>query len=136
MIARRLTQALIAAGVFMAASRGLKLAEHGGLMSHEMALRWFQALIGLALAVYANFIPKNLGTFRNPAAAQRAQSALRTGGWAFMLGGLGYAVTSVLPVPDVVPMILLSTGTAYVLGYTAWAFATCPSAKDTSASLS
>ena len=136
MIARRLTQAMIAAGLLLAAAWGLKLAERGGLVSHDMALRWFQALIGLGLAVYANFIPKSLGTFRNPAAAQRAQSALRTGGWAFMLGGLGYAVTSVLPVPDLVPVILLSTATAYVLGYAIWAVASCPRAKPPSATLS
>ncbi|WP_394760515.1 hypothetical protein [Phenylobacterium sp.] len=126
MIARRLTQSLIAAAVLLAAALGLKFAERGGLVSHDMALRAVQALIGLGLAVYANVMPKRLGRFRNPAAAQRAQAALRTGGWAFTLGGLGYAVTSLLPVPDLVPVILLSTATAYVLGYAAWAFATCP----------
>ena len=136
MIARSLTRALIAAGLFLAASWGLKLAERAGLMSHEMVLRWFQALIGLGLAVYANVIPKSLGTFRNPAAAQRAQAALRTAGWAFTFGGLGYAVASVLPVPDIVPVILLSTATAYVLGYAVWAIASCPPAKGPSASLS
>ena len=136
MIARHLPQAMIAAGLFLAAAWGLKLAERGGLINHEMALRSVQALIGLGLAVYANFIPKRLGAFRNPAAARRAQSALRTGGWAFMLGGLGYAVTSMLPVPDLVPVILLSTATAYVLGYAIWAFATCPPANDPSATLS
>lgn len=133
MIARRLTQAMIAAGLFLAAAWGLKLAERSGLINHAMVLRSVQALIGLGLAVYANFIPKSLGAFRNPAAAQRAQSALRTAGWAFTLGGLGYAVTSVLRVPDVVPVILLSTATAYVLGYVVWAVATCPPTTNPSA---
>jgi hypothetical protein len=102
-------------------------------MSHELAVRALEVLIGLGLAVYANFIPKSLKAFRSPAAAQRAQAALRMAGWAFTLGGLGYAAAAALPLPDVAPMAILGTATAYVLGYTVWAFATCPAAEEGSA---
>jgi hypothetical protein len=85
-------------------------------------VRALQVFSGLVLAVYANFLPKTLGTFREPMSAMRMEAVLRVSGWAFMLGGLGYALTSLLPLPDTVPIALLGTATAYVLGYSAWAY--------------
>jgi len=129
----RLTLSLAAAGGFLAAALALKLAEKDGLMSHETAVRVLQVLTGLALAVYANFIPKTLKAFRDPAAAERAQAALRVAGWSFTLGGLGYAAASALPIPDTVALAILGTATAYVLGYVAWAVVTCRPARGGSA---
>ena len=31
-------------------------------------------------------------------------------------------MTSLLPLPDAIPLAVLGTATAYVLGYSAWAF--------------
>jgi hypothetical protein len=50
------------------------------------------------------------------------EQVLRVSGWAFMLGGLAYAIASLLPVPFEVPIALLGSATAYVLGYSIWAF--------------
>lgn len=87
-----------------------------------MGGRAFRMFSGLTLAVYANFLPKQLGTFRNAESALCMEQVLRASGWAFMLGGLAFAVASLPPIPDTVPVALLGTATAYVLGYSAWAF--------------
>jgi len=122
MIHRNLAVALVSAGTYIGGALALKAAEKAGLMPHDTAIRAFEVLSGLALAVYANFLPKSIGRFRDPASAMCMQSVLRVSGWAYMLGGLAFAVTSLLPVPDAVPAILLGTATAYVLGYSTWAF--------------
>jgi hypothetical protein len=100
----------------------LKVAEKSGFLPHDMAGRSLQVFNGLALAVYANFLPKHVGTFRDPAQAMCMESCLRVSGWALMLGGLAYAVTWLLPLPDTVPIALLGSAAAYVLGYSIWAF--------------
>lgn len=122
MIHRNLAIALVTAGTFIGGAFAFRIAEHAGLMSHEVAVRALQVFSGLALAVYANFLPKTLGTYRDPDSAKRMEQVLRVGGWAFTLGGLAFAVTAFLPLPDAVPIALLGSATAYVLGYSAWAF--------------
>ncbi len=82
--------ALGAAGLILAAI-ALKLAEHAHLIPQLSNGRAFQVIIGLALAFYANFIPKRLGALRNPEAASRKQAATRVAGWSFTLAGLAYA---------------------------------------------
>ena len=122
MTQRNMTVALATAGVYIGGALALKAAEKAGFASHDTAVRALQVFSGLTLAVYANFLPKTLGAFRNPAQAMRMEQVLRVSGWAYMAGGLAYAVTSILPLPDAVPIALLGTATAYVLGYSAWAF--------------
>jgi hypothetical protein len=122
MIHRNLATALIAAGTYIGGAFALKVAERAGYLSHDTAIRAIAVFTGLALAVYANFMPKKIGSFRNPASAIRMEQVLRVSGWAYMLGGLAYAIASLLPLPDDVPVALLGTATAYVLGYTIWAF--------------
>ena len=122
MIHRNLATALIAAGTYIGGAFALKVAERADYLSHDTVVRALAVFTGLALAVYANFLPKTLGSFRNPASAIRMEQVLRVSGWAYMLGGLAYAVTSLLPLSDTVPLALLGTATAYVLGYTIWAF--------------
>lgn len=114
---------------YIAGALALKAAEKAGFLGHAVAAQALQVFTGLALAVYANFIPKNLGTFRSPMAALRMQQVLRVSGWTFTMGGLAFAVASLLPVPDAVPLALLSAATAYVLGYSGRAFMEC-SASD------
>lgn len=125
-IHRNLATALIAAGGYIAGALALKLAEKAGYISYDAAVRALQVFNGLALAVYANFLPKSIGKFRNPAMALCMEQVLRVSGWAYMLGGLAYAITSLLPFPDAVPLALLATATAYVLGYSIWAFMETP----------
>jgi hypothetical protein len=109
---RNLANALAAAGSYLAGAFALKAAEHAGLLSHDMAVRGLQVFSGVALAVYGNFLPKKLGIFRGPMAAMRMQSVRRVSGWAFTLGGLGYAVASALPIPDEVALAVLGAATA------------------------
>jgi hypothetical protein len=131
MIHRNLRTALIAAGGYIAGALALTLAEKAGYLSHDTAARALQVFNGLALAVYANFLPKTLGNFRNPAQALCMEQVLRVSGWAFMLGGLGFAVASLLPLRVEVPITLLGSATAYVLGYSIWAFCVrWPSNRD------
>jgi hypothetical protein len=122
MIHKNLAIALIAAGGYIGGALALKAIEKTGYLSHAAMVQAFQVFSGLALAVYANFLPKSLGTFRNPAMAMCMESVLRVSGWAYTLGGLAFAITSLLPVPDAVPVALLGTATAYVMGYSIWAF--------------
>jgi len=130
MIHRNLAVALLAAGLYLGGAFALKAVEHAGLIPHETALRAFGVFTGVALAVYGNFLPKSLGAFRGPISAMRMQAVLRASGWAFTLGGAGYALTSLLPLPDTVPLAVLGAATAYVLGYSAWAFMECAPRKD------
>jgi hypothetical protein len=125
MIHRNLSTALIAAGAYIAGALALKAAERAGFMTHDVAVRAIEVFNGLALAIYGNFLPKSIGTFRNAMAAMRMQAVLRVSGWAFTLGGLGYAAASLAPVPDAVGLAVLSAATAYVMGYSAWAFMEC-----------
>ncbi|HZZ33287.1 MAG TPA: hypothetical protein VFE10_14980 [Phenylobacterium sp.] len=122
MIHRNLAITLGFAGVYIGGTFALKAAEHAGVIPHGAGGQALQVFNGLILAIYANFLPKRLGNFRNPASAVRMEQVLRVSGWAFMLGGVGFAVASLLPIPVEVPIALLSSATAYVLGYCAWAF--------------
>jgi hypothetical protein len=126
MINRNLAIALISAGSYIAGALALKAAEKAGLMSHADTVRAFQVFSGVGLAVYANFLPKSLGRFRDPAAAMRMEAVLRVSGWAYMLGGVGYAVTSLLPLPLEVSVAVLGSATAYAVGYAAFAFSPWP----------
>ena len=88
---KNLATALVAAGGYIAGALALKLAEKAGYIPHDTAVRALQVFSGVAIAVYGNFLPKTPGKVRNPAQAIRMQAALRASGWAFMLGGVGYA---------------------------------------------
>ena len=122
MIHRNLAIGLITGGTYIAGALALKHAEKAGFASHDTAVRALQVFSGLTLAVYANFLPKTLGTYRSADSAIRMEQVLRVSGWAYMLGGLAYAIASLLPVPDAVAIALLGSATAYVLGYSVWAF--------------
>ena len=122
MIHRNLAVALITAATYLGGALALKAAEKAGFMSHDTTVRAICVFSGLQLAVYANFLPKTVGNVSNPVAAACMQSVLRVSGWAYMLGGLAFAVTNLLLVPYPVPAILLGVATAYVLGYSVWAF--------------
>jgi hypothetical protein len=121
-IHKNLRTALIAAAGYLAGAFALKMAERAGYLSPDAGARALQVFNGLALAVYANFLPKTLGNFRNPAQALCMEQVLRVSGWAFMLGGLGFALASLLPLREEVPIAILGSATAYVLGYSIWAF--------------
>lgn len=119
---RNLAFTLIAAGAYLGGAFALKAAERAGYIGPDVAPRSLSVFNGLALAVYANFLPKKLGSFRNPVSALRMEQVMRVNGWVFTVGGLAFAITSLLPLPDAIPLAILGSATAYVLGYSAWAF--------------
>lgn len=130
MINRTIGVTLVAAVGYLAFALALKAAEKAGYLSHDAVVRAVAVLTGLGLAIYANFLPKDIrsiGTIRNPVVAMRLQSVRRVCGWAFTLGGLAYALTSLAPLPDTVPLVLLGGTFAYALGYTGWAIMECRS---------
>jgi hypothetical protein len=134
---QRLGFAIAIAAVILAASAGLRWAEHAALLSPETGRRVMQVLIGLALAAYANLMPKQLAAApRSPKAEARSQSALRVGGWSLTLAGLAYAALwafTPLAFADVASMVVVIAGTAVTLGYAVWAYASCRPARDAAA---
>lgn len=83
--------ALIFAVSFMALAAGLGAAENRGLVSDEFVRRTIQVIIGLMLAVYSNFTPKQIGTPGSPQVEAIKQNVLRVTGWSMALAGLIYA---------------------------------------------
>jgi len=94
MISRPIVQGLALGAVMLAAAAALKLAGHAGLVSQEMVGRGGQAIVGLMLAVYANFIPKTPPAAVSHPLAHRGQALLRLTGWAYTVAGLIYAAAS------------------------------------------
>ena len=124
MIARPILGAVVLAGLMLAASAIIKYAEANHVIGPDTATRAIQVTIGLALAFYANFIPK-----KNPTAAQCVQSAQRVAGWAFVIAGLGYAAIwalAPLATADLVGTPLVASAIAITFGYALWAYATRP----------
>jgi hypothetical protein len=134
MIVKRLVFAVALAAVILAAAAGLRYAEGTGLVGAEAARRTMQIVIGLALAGYANLMPKQLGRpRRSPRAEARTQAALRVGGWSMTLAGLAYAALwalAPLPLADIAATAAVAAATALTLGYALWAFAACRSAAN------
>jgi uncharacterized membrane protein len=91
---KSMTVGVIWAAVLIASALGLKSAQHAHLIDADVALRGEQVMIGLGLAFYGNYIPKNLRSASSATVASRMQSAQRVAGWGFMLAGLIYAALS------------------------------------------
>jgi len=125
MTARPILRGLALGAAMLAVAAILKFAEHAGFLGPDIAARGIQVVIGLMLAFYANFIPKNLPALREPArASARIQSALRFGGWAFALAGLAYAAIwawAPLPTAGDVSVAVVATAMVSALGYGIWA---------------
>jgi hypothetical protein len=136
MITRKLAAALVQAMLFLAAAAGLRYAEGAGLIGPDGARSAIQVLIGLLLAAYANFVPKQIGRLRGSAlAASRAQATLRFAGWSLTLAGLAYAglwAFAPLDVADTASFAVVAAALLATIGYALWAFTTCATVRDTS----
>lgn len=129
MILKR-TSIALALGVFiLAAAAALRYAQDLESISPEAAKRVMQVMIGLILAAYANLMPKDVGRWPASArAAARSQSALRVGGWALTLAGLGYAgLWAFAPIAfaDVAATVIVAIATLVTLGHGVWVFVSC-----------
>lgn len=135
MIAKRLGFALALAAGFLAVSAGLRYLAVAGVIEATTATRAIQVLIGLGLAAYANFLPKQLGRAAGSVEAQaRAQTAVRVGGWSMALGGLAYAALwafAPLEVADVVSIPVVAVATLTTLVFAFMAVVACRRAGST-----
>jgi hypothetical protein len=136
MITRKLATALGLAALFLATAAGLRYAEGAGFIGPDAARSAIQVLIGLMLAAYANFMPKQIGRPRgSPIAESRAQATLRFGGWSLTLAGLAYAglwAFAPLDVADIGSVAVVGSALVATIGYALWAFTTCAVASDPS----
>lgn len=129
MTARPILSGLVQAGVMIAAAAALKYAESVHAVAPDVAARAMQAIIGLSLAFIANFMPKSVPASRGATAAGgRAQSALRIGGWAFMIAGLLYAAIwalAPLTIAGDIAIVPVAAALVVTIAYALWAYATC-----------
>jgi hypothetical protein len=120
---------LVRAGLILIAAFGLRLAGQAGWFGEDGGRRIIQILIGLTLAIYANGMPKQMGSTPRPLKAQGyAQTALRVGGWSMTLAGLVYAglwAFAPVAVADIASKAVVATATLITLGYTAWVILSC-----------
>jgi hypothetical protein len=119
-----IVQALIVAGLFLAATAALKLLtpEH---LSRELANRLLGVLLGVVVVVYANAVPKALTPLARLRCDPATEQALRRfTGWSITLGGAAYAVAwMIAPIEsaDIVATSLLGTALLPVIARLVWA---------------
>jgi len=104
---RRINLAMLGGGLVLAVALGASIAETLALFSlpaGEIPKRASGVILGTVFAVYANFIPKAVA----PAAKQ---ALLRFAGWAFVLAGLGYALSWL-----VLPLAIANIAATLVMG--------------------
>lgn len=118
---RSILYALIFSAAFLAISAALGYARTQGLLSDEFVKRTVQALIGLGLAAYSNFTPKQIGSPGSPQAEAWKQRVLRVSGWSMVLAGLTYAAlwafapldfANIASVAVVLTAMVITVGTA------------------------
>jgi hypothetical protein len=124
---RELTFGLAVACGFLAIALTARYLEAAGLVDAEGSRRATQVVIGLALAVYGNFMPKR-ATASSVAVchARWSQSALRVGGWAMALAGLLHAAFwAFAPIAwaDLAATTVVATATLVTMVYAFWMFA-------------
>jgi hypothetical protein len=123
---RTLLSGLTLAGLMILTAVLSKYAQAAHAIAPDTATRTVQAAIGLSLAVYANFMPKRV-------AAERTRIALRAGGWAFTLAGLGYAflwASAARALAELLSPALVGAALLLCLGYAVWACAARPSVTE------
>ena len=129
MVTTRIFVALAVAVALVATAAALDYAQDLGTIGGDTARRTTQVLIGVILAVYGNFMPKDVIRARASArAAARSQSALRLAGWAMTLAGLGHATLwafAPIAVADVAAAGLVAAATLLTIGYGGWVLIGC-----------
>jgi hypothetical protein len=129
MTTRPISTSLAIAAFMLLAAAALKYGQAHELVSAVLVTRMIQVGIGVVLALYGNFIPKNATRSRAPACTpSRMQSLLRFGGWSFTLAGLGYAglwAFAPVAVANAAAMPIVAAATVATAGYCGWAAWTC-----------
>lgn len=117
--------ALIFAGLILAASLCLALAVRSDLIDPSTSKRAGGVIGGIVLVVFANLVPKTLEPHsRRCSTPKKTQAVQRFTGWTLVLAGLGYSLAwLVLPVDlaKFVAMSLVATGLVLVVTRAGWA---------------
>jgi hypothetical protein len=93
-ISKPILNGLVWAGVLIVSSIVLKFAQHQHAITQDGAERGVQIIIGLTLAIYANFMTKQPAAHPASERGGRMQAALRRSAWQFCVAGVIYAVAS------------------------------------------
>ncbi|MGO4703992.1 hypothetical protein [Dyella sp. 2RAB6] len=102
----------------------LTLARKQGWVDAEQVMRGHNIIIGLALAVFCNAMPKRMqGSPRSISHATLAQTIGRVGGWAMTLAFLVWTVLWAFAPQELArigSMAAIGVGVAVMLGYAVW----------------
>jgi hypothetical protein len=124
---REVTFGLAVACGFLAIALTARYREAADLVDAEGSRRATQIVIGLALAVYGNFMPMRATASGVAVCHPRwSQSALRVGGWAMALAGLLHAAFwAFAPIAwaDLAATTVVATATLVTMVYAFWMFA-------------
>ncbi len=133
MIRKRLLVSVAVAGFILASAAALRYTQALQIIDADFARRTMQVIIGLILAAYGNFMPKDVAALRGSACApSRSQSILRVGGWSIALAGLAYAyLWAFAPIAfaDIASMIVVIGALFVMAGYCGWAVLSCRNAR-------
>jgi hypothetical protein len=124
MMSKSILNGLVWAGVLIVSAAILKFAEGQHTIGQDAAERGFQIMLGLTLAIYANFMTKRPTTHSPSERGGRMQAALRIGAWLFCIAGLIYAAASAFaphPLDEFLSMGAVGTALMVSLGYGLWA---------------
>ena len=107
---------LVWAGVVVITAVILRMAQGNHAITPDMATRAMQVVIGLGMAVYANFMTKEPANIPPTERGGRMQAARRVTAWAMLVAGLIYAAVSLLaPHPFDIYLALGTVGAAVVV---------------------
>lgn len=102
----------------------LTVAHKQGWVSAELVTRGNNVIIGLALAVFCNAMPKRMqGSPRTVQHATLAQAIGRVGGWAMTLAFLVWTALWAFAPQEFArtgSMVAVGAGVAVMIGYTVW----------------
>ena len=94
----------------------LRAAQANHLIGADAVTRGYQAVLGLTIAVYANFMTKQPAKIPPTERGGRMQQARRVSAWAMVVAGLVYAAVSLLaPHPFDIYLAVGAVGTAVVV---------------------
>ena len=116
MISKPIQAGLVWAGALIGSAVLLKAAQTNHLIGIDAVTRGYQAVLGLTIAVYANFMTKEPAKIPPTERGGRMQAARRVTAWAMLVAGLIYATVSLLvPHPYDLYLAMGAIGTAVVV---------------------
>lgn len=125
---RTILYTLIGTAIFLAVTAALRHAGTLGYLSEEAVGRSVQVMIGLGLALWSNFTPKQIGPAGSPQTEALKQRLLRLTGWSMMLAGLAYAALHAFAPLDIArtgSIMVVAAAMLLTLGYTVRVAAAC-----------